>query len=231
MIENYYKILEVSRDASEDEIKKSYRKLALKYHPDKNPTGDKFAENRFKEIVDAYHVLSDKNRRTIYDYDLAKGFRKSRNSPSSHRPAEMAPAKPKVAEPYTYESVLKQLARIRKQVATVSNKASLKHAELFKALNTTLSLNNIELLRNAGDPAVSRRAIDDVLVSSKRLSVEYIDRITAKLIKVAGADNEKILEIHQFNKERKRRATFEKYLPVVTISAIIIIMVIIINLL
>ncbi|RYF95521.1 MAG: molecular chaperone DnaJ, partial [Chitinophagaceae bacterium] len=54
MVENYYVILGVTRDASEDDIKKAYRKLALQYHPDRNPAGDKFAENRFKEIVDAY---------------------------------------------------------------------------------------------------------------------------------------------------------------------------------
>jgi molecular chaperone DnaJ len=229
MIENYYKILEVSRDASEDEIKRSYRKLALKYHPDKNPSGDKFAESKFKEIVDAYHVLSDKNRRTIYDYDLSKGYRKPRHSSTSGRPAEKAPEKPKAPEPVTHLTILKQLTRIRKQVETVSNKRKLKHAELFKALNNALSLSNIEHLRNAGDAASSRQAIDEVLISSRWLSVEYIDRLTAKLIKLAGADNDKILEIHQFNRKKKRRATFDRYLPVVTISAIIIIMVIIIN--
>src|SRR5688572_1390435 len=98
MTENYYNILEVSRDASEDEIKKSYRKLALKYHPDKNPVGDKFAESKFKEIVDAYRVLSDKNRRTIYDYDLSKGYRRPRNIHTSSRPAEKAPEKPRAPE-------------------------------------------------------------------------------------------------------------------------------------
>jgi molecular chaperone DnaJ len=229
MIENYYNILEVSRDASDDEIKKSYRKLALKYHPDKNPTGDKFAESKFKEIVDAYHILSDKNRRTIYDYDLSKGYRRPRDTHASSRPAEMAAQKPRAPEPVTHLTILKQLTRIRKQVESISNKKKLKHAELFKALNNALSLSNIEHLRNAGDAVSSRRAIDEVLVCSKWLSVEYIDRITAKLIKLAGTDNDKILQIHQFNKKRKRRATFDRYLPVVTISAIIILMVIIIN--
>jgi curved DNA-binding protein CbpA len=229
MTENYYNILEVSRDASEDEIKKSYRKLALKYHPDKNPVGDKFAESKFKEIVDAYHVLSDKNRRTIYDYDLSKGYRRPRNTHTSSRPAEREPEKPRAPEPVTHLTILKQLTRIRKQVETVSNKKKLKHAELFKALNNALSLNNIEQLRNADDAVSSRRAIDEVLVSSKWLSVEYIDRITAKLIKLAGPDNEKILQIHQFNKKRKRRATFDRYLPLITISAIIIFVVIIIS--
>ncbi|MCB0411638.1 MAG: DnaJ domain-containing protein [Bdellovibrionales bacterium] len=63
---DYYEILGVSRSASMDEIKKSYRKLALKFHPDKNP-GDKAAEDRFKEISDAYEVLRDPKRRQMYD--------------------------------------------------------------------------------------------------------------------------------------------------------------------
>lgn len=64
--EDYYKILELSRDASPDEIKKAYRKLALKYHPDKNK-GDKTAEEKFKQINQAYQVLSDPAKRQQYD--------------------------------------------------------------------------------------------------------------------------------------------------------------------
>jgi curved DNA-binding protein len=63
---DYYKILGVERKATEDEIRKAYRKLAMQYHPDRNP-GDKQAEERFKEINEAYQVLSDPNKRTHYD--------------------------------------------------------------------------------------------------------------------------------------------------------------------
>lgn len=63
---DYYKILGVSRNASLDEIKRAYRKLALQYHPDRNP-GNKQAEERFKEINEAYQVLSDPQRRARYD--------------------------------------------------------------------------------------------------------------------------------------------------------------------
>ncbi len=63
---DYYKLLGVSRDASEEEIKKSYRKVAMQYHPDRNP-GDKEAEERFKLASEAYEVLRDPEKRQIYD--------------------------------------------------------------------------------------------------------------------------------------------------------------------
>jgi len=70
---DYYKILGVEKSATEDEIKKAYRKLALKYHPDRNQ-GDKASEERFKKINEAYAVLSDPKKRQQYDMIGAENF-------------------------------------------------------------------------------------------------------------------------------------------------------------
>jgi curved DNA-binding protein len=67
MAKDYYQILGVLRNASEEEIKKAYRKLAMKYHPDRNPGKEKWANEKFKEINEAYGVLGDPEKRRQYD--------------------------------------------------------------------------------------------------------------------------------------------------------------------
>ena len=63
---DYYEVLGVAKTATQEEIKKAYRKLAVQFHPDKNP-GDKSAEEKFKELGEAYDVISDEQKRAAYD--------------------------------------------------------------------------------------------------------------------------------------------------------------------
>lgn len=71
-MENFYETLGVDKKATQEEIKKAYRKLAAKYHPDKNP-GDKQAEEKFKEVAEAYETLSDAEKRQQYDFQQTMG--------------------------------------------------------------------------------------------------------------------------------------------------------------
>lgn len=72
---DYYNVLKVNRNANEDDLKKSYRRMAMKWHPDKNPTSKKEAEAKFKQISEAYDVLSDPQRRQIYDQYGEEGLK------------------------------------------------------------------------------------------------------------------------------------------------------------
>lgn len=72
---DYYKVLQVDRSAKDDDLKKAYRKLAMKWHPDKNPNNKKEAEAKFKKISEAYDVLSDPQKRAVYDQYGEEGLK------------------------------------------------------------------------------------------------------------------------------------------------------------
>jgi curved DNA-binding protein CbpA len=228
MKENYYTILGVNRDASEDDVRKAYRKLALTYHPDRNQPGDKAAEARFREIVEAYNVLIDKNRRIIYDYDLKKGIPKAAQHARPAKPAATQTS-PR-PEPVTPLTICKQAQKIRSEVDVIENKSRIKQAELYKVLNTLLSLKNIEIVQSAGDRKITRRLIEEIIGASRYIAVPYVERLSAKLVKLAAADNELILEIHQNHRKRKNREKLKQYLPLIIIFSIILLLLLILKL-
>ncbi|KAJ1564979.1 hypothetical protein HK096_005256 [Nowakowskiella sp. JEL0078] len=80
---DYYKILDVPKDTNDDTLKKAYHKRALKWHPDRNPNNKEVADAKFKEISEAYEVLSDKNKRTIYDQYGEAGLKGAPNGDAS----------------------------------------------------------------------------------------------------------------------------------------------------
>jgi molecular chaperone DnaJ len=82
---DYYKVLDVARNASEPDMKKAYRRLAMKFHPDRNP-GDHEAEEKFKEAKEAYEVLSDAQKRAVYDQYGHAGVESSRNAAAGGGP-------------------------------------------------------------------------------------------------------------------------------------------------
>lgn len=84
---DYYGVLKVPKTATDDDLKKAYRKLAMKWHPDKNPTSKKEAEAKFKQISEAYEVLSDPQKRQIYDQYGEEGLKGQVPPPTSSYPS------------------------------------------------------------------------------------------------------------------------------------------------
>ncbi|KAB0795162.1 hypothetical protein PPYR_12001 [Photinus pyralis] len=117
---DYYKVLDVPRGASTADIKKAYRKLALKWHPDKNPNNSEDATKKFKEISEAYEVLSDESKRKIYDnrfYQRASTNKSSRSFRSyfdTHTPFHRSfEKKRRVYDQYGKEGLMSGATRSR----------------------------------------------------------------------------------------------------------------------
>ena len=82
MFDKYYRILELKNNASDDEVKKAYKKMAVKYHPDKNPENKEKAEEKFKEVAEAYEILTNKDKyRSQNPFATHRGFARSNINP------------------------------------------------------------------------------------------------------------------------------------------------------
>ncbi|NXK55870.1 DNJB8 protein, partial [Chauna torquata] len=82
---DYYKVLGLQKNASQDDIRKSYRRLALKWHPDKNPSNKEEAEKKFKAVAEAYEVLSDPQKRSLYDRSVKENrSQRARSATEGH---------------------------------------------------------------------------------------------------------------------------------------------------
>lgn len=197
-MKNYYKILDVPTNSPQADIKKAYRALAVKYHPDKN-AGDRGSEERFKEISEAYIVLGDIAKRNAYDF--AKGYQTSfRNSEANI--GEQRPA-----------TFLLLFKKVKNRVLDAGGKIN--HAALFKVIDDLLSDENIEFLVRCGDTATNSIIIDDILTSSNFLANPERAILYPKLIKLADGNIWLInkanrLKETSFAKNRKREATAQE---------------------
>lgn len=105
-LKDYYEVLGVDRGASREEIKKAFRRLALRYHPDRNPQNQKQSEEQFKEINEAYQVLIDESSRREYDY-----LRRYTGQRDWHYETEQA-FRDDVTQSDVFEALLRELATL-----------------------------------------------------------------------------------------------------------------------
>lgn len=232
-MKNFYKILEVAPTATNDEIKKSYRRLALKYHPDRNPE-NKTAEAKFKEVAEAYKVLSDEAERKEYDYNFKKAAQTNSKNSSQEKAKTESAKKEESVTPLTFLSIFKD---IRRKVSGIDKKR-VNQRNLFDSINELLTDNNINFLLNWYDLKINRQIIAEVLECCRQLGYEthplhgfiYIERISQKLARLAGNDNETIQTIFKFTKQRKLFGYWNKYKGVGTFAAVLLFFVIFANL-
>lgn len=182
-MKDYYKILGVTRNCSLADIKKAYRLLALKYHPDKN-NGDTASEERFKEIAEAYVILGDAAKRNAYDY--ARGSRKSYYGQGTS------------SGEATSATYLMLFRNIKTKVLNAGG--HINEYALFKVIDDVLTAENIAFLIRSEDVLTINLIVDEILVSCLFLDDEQQTKIYQKLLKLANGEPRTIRKISVLNK-------------------------------
>jgi molecular chaperone DnaJ len=201
---DYYRLLGVKPNATNDEIKKSYRRLALKYHPDKNPD-DALAEATFKEVAEAYDILSDPKKRENYHY---KRF--STYDYKYHEEHAITP-----------RSILSDAIKLQKLVEKADPFRINRDALLFQ-LEQILSEDNLQLLQNENQTSINQQIVEALLPASKPLHYRYIEIIVHNLLMLADDNIYLENKITDFLNRQKRSDKWKNYKIVAAVIAAIL---------
>ncbi len=200
---DYYRILGVRPNATNSEIKKSYRRLAIKYHPDKNPD-DILAEAAFKEIAEAYDILSDAKKREDYHYKHFYAHDYKYPEPEA-----------------TPQSILNDIIRLKKLIEK-ANTFRLNQDALFFQLQQILSEDNLSLLQKENQSTINSQILEALLRICKPLNFNFIEEIEDILMFLADGDTYLENKINDFLHQQKRKDRWSRYKIVVAIVVAIL---------
>lgn len=205
-LKDYYKTLGVTPVATLQDIKKAFRRLALQYHPDKNE-GNHLAEALFKEIQEAYEVLSDPKLREEYNYK--RWYNRSIGESFTERP--LTPA-----------DLLGEAKRLKDYVVSM-NIFQVDYDALSFHIRQLLTESNIGILHQYNDTTTNRQVFRTLVRATDPLPLKYLQPISGLLAKLAGTDEVLLREMEQTMIQRKRRDYWERYkwMVAVVITALI----------
>ena len=199
-MKDYYKILGVPPSASATEIKKAYRVLAFKYHPDKNPENS-LSEAHFKEIQEAYATLSDANKRSVYNDErwlMGMG------------------SKTQYKEAVTPAWLLKICKELNASLATMDTHRMSQKA-LQEYILLILSDSHLTVLQRDNDLETNSAIVNGLINASEKLHIKYLQEIEQRLVTLANNDKEMLQAIDEHIEDRMRDARRDKLLPYMVI--------------
>jgi hypothetical protein len=200
LIKDHYKTLGVNTSATAQDIKKAYRALAVKYHPDKNPD-NALAEAQFKEIQEAYATLSNTRKREQYDEERwLYGMGRKANYREAVTPSWLL-------------GVCKELTRSLAEMDI----HRISHNALRAYMLLILSDAHLGVLLQANDHDINTTIVNELLKAATHLPVRYLPEIEEKLLTIAGEDPSMIAAINYTLESRIRKARKEQLLPYVVL--------------
>lgn len=196
---DYYKILDVKPTAEASAIKRNYRKLAMRYHPDKNQ-GDVLAAEVFSDIAEAYSVLSDPEQRRAYNEKKFSIF----DTGHYYKPA------------ITQTSITADINKLQQTIA-ILDPYRLNRDALYVSICRILSDDVIDFLKQEKDKTFNRLFIERIIQCSKLLTLQYVEKLTPALLDIAGDDESAHNSIKTFIQTARRSNTWNRYKAVVVI--------------
>jgi molecular chaperone DnaJ len=198
---DYYLLLNVKPNASTEEIKRSYRRLALKYHPDKNP-GDPLSEAAFKEIAEAYDILSDLKKREDYHSKRFYTYNYRYSNASTVTP----------------QSILNDAINLQKLVEKADPFRMNRDALLFQ-LEQILSTDNLSLLMNEKQSNINNAIVEALLIVCKPLQYYYSEMVAEQLYVLADGNNNLEKKITEFLNTQRKKDVWRRYKVIAAIIA------------
>lgn len=194
-VKDYYKILELEPQATLKDIRKNFRKLALRYHPDKN-VGNHYAEAWYREIQEAYKTLSDTRLRESYLRErwLVKSQGKSLAATLAVTPG----------------MILKQTQELLQQVKQMDH-FRMSHKLLQQQVLLAITDEKVDVLLAFNDAGLSNRIIEIVYRVMDAMEFKFIHPVILQLKKLANGDKEQLQFIEHYNRRRKRNHLWERY--------------------
>lgn len=197
-LKDYYNILEIPPEATVQEVKKAYRAMAFKYHPDAAP-GDAYAAGYFHDVQEAYAVLSDEYRRKQYDNDRwLAGM------------ADRARKKEQVSPMW----ILQETIKLNNHMAGV-DLYRMNHRALQDYILQLLNNNHMAILTRREEPAVNEGIVNMLLQATRGLKHIYMHPVAERLHAIAGTDIQLQSAVRTAIKVRERQAKWEKRMPFV----------------
>jgi molecular chaperone DnaJ len=192
-LKDYYRILQVEPVASPQEIKKSFRRLALKFHPDKN-AGDHLAEAQFKEIQEAYEVLSDPHQRREYNYKRWH----LRSLGKSYTERALTPA-----------AILEECKALKSYIDSMSI-FRIDYDAVSQHIRQLITPSAIAILQQFNDPQIDHEIIQTLLKAAHPLPLRYFVPITELLLQIS-ADEEVRMMVNRHKREKKWHEKWDTY--------------------